>query len=83
MTRREALRHDPLNAVNAVTASADRVHLADRATGYGRSCAGRSAPTPARGEVADAEQRYRKRGLVPAHLVGWCDEVLALLEAGR
>lgn len=36
-----------------------------------------------RGEAADAEQRYRQRGLVPAHLVGWCDEALALLEAGR
>lgn len=34
-------------------------------------------------EVADAEQLYRQRGLVLAHLVGWCDEALALLEAGR
>ncbi len=34
-------------------------------------------------EVADAEQLYRQRGLVLAHLVGWCDETLALLEAGR
>ena len=34
-------------------------------------------------EVADAEHLYRQRGLVLAHLVGWCDEALALLEAGR
>jgi hypothetical protein len=34
-------------------------------------------------EVADAEHLYRQRGLVLAHLTGWCDEALALLEAGR
>ena len=34
-------------------------------------------------EVAEAEQLYRQRGLVLAHLVGWCDEALALLEAWR
>jgi hypothetical protein len=34
-------------------------------------------------QVADAEHLYRQRGLVLAHLTGWCDEALALLEAGR
>jgi hypothetical protein len=34
-------------------------------------------------EVADAERLYRQRGIALAHLVGWCDEALRLLDARR
>jgi hypothetical protein len=33
--------------------------------------------------VVAAERLYGQRGLALAHLVGWCDEALRLLEAGR
>lgn len=34
-------------------------------------------------QVADTERLYHERGLAFAHLVGWCDEALALLDRQR